>query len=333
MLNVTLGTWLLSLSELLSGYLIKYLQWIQSLGFQSLQGVHLSAGSLCLLILAVVIFLLPKRLFLWPLSLFCLLPVLFPLAPRLSDGEAFINVLDVGQGSAILIRTREETILYDAGPKWYGGGDAAKSVIIPYFKSQKITRLDKLIISHQDIDHRGGAESLKKEITVLKTIDNKKKSLHSCFEYPAWQSGGVSFHFLRNNRHFLSENNRSCLLMISVANNRFFLTGDIEKSVEKRLVQNVPELSANYLMAPHHGSNSSSLRAFIKAVNPKAVMFSTGYLNRFNFPKEEVLKRYQGMTLLNTAKCGMISFKLSSVYQTPKCYVLNESHFGHYLPL
>lgn len=322
----SLGSSLLLVADKLIFSLFSYLKWIIDFNLFSLNDIHLTSTNLIISILAVILFLIPRQLFLWPLSFVFILPVLFPKPFSVKDKQAFVNVFDVGQGSAILIRTQNHTVLYDAGPKWYGGGDAARSVILPYLTINQIKKIDKLIISHQDIDHRGGEETLKNDIQVIETINNEKRGKETCFNYPAWSYDGVNFSFFKDNRWFNSQNNRSCLLMVSVGKNRFFLTGDIEKSVEDLLIKkHKGALQANYLMAPHHGSNSSSTKAFIDQVSPKVVMFSTGFLNRFKFPRKEVLARYEGISSLNTAESGMISFTISKQYEKPNSYSRHTS--------
>ena len=131
----------------------------------------------------------------------------------------------------------------------------------------------------------------------------------------------------------MSKNNRSCVLRIQAGSQSILLTGDIEKAVEQSLINRGIQLSADILVAPHHGSCTSSSQLFIQAVRPRYVVFSTGFLNRFHFPCAAVVSRYQqlGARLFNTADCGTVTFRLSG-YRVARvsCYRRLHRHFwGH----
>lgn len=317
------GYFLLVFVDKLVDYLFIYLNFIVENGsFFLIKDIYLSFFNLLLVVLVLLLLVLPRALKAYHFSFFLFLPLIFPRMDVIKGDEMKVNVFDVGQGTSVLMRSKDKVYLYDTGPRWFGGNDAAREVILPFLKKYHIQKIDKVIISHQDLDHRGGLDSLKKEIAIGVVINNKKGDKLSCFNQDDWYDNEFLFSFLKANQSFKKENDKSCVLRISNGENAFLLSGDIEKKAEKSLIAKKHHLlKANYLLVPHHGSNSSSTQAFINAVSPKYVLFTTGFINQFGFPKNEVIARYKGRELFNTANCGMISFTLSrEIEKSPSCF-------------
>lgn len=269
------------------------------------------APSLPVLVLAMLgmaCLLLPRGFPLRHLGWLGLLPMLLLPAARPNSGDMRVTVLDVGQGEAVVIETARHTLVYDTGPKYSSESDAASAVILPYLQGQGISRVDGLVVSHDDLDHSGGMASLLKGIKVdwvLSSLskDKFKSELQAiqhrnCQAGVAWRWDGVSFKLLYpENAGAIStavkSNNRSCVLQVRSAAGSVLLPGDIERSAEMDLLQQYPrELATDVLLAPHHGSKTSSTSPFVAAVRPKVVVFTVGYRNRFKHPRPDVVARY-----------------------------------------
>ena len=291
---------------------IDYMQW-------ALAEVSIIAAGLALL--AVIVLLAPINKILKLLSLFLLLPLLFPIKePPLLNGEYKVLMLDVGQGLSIVIHTKQHNLVFDTGAKYSQQSDLASQVILPYLKGSGISTVDKLVISHTDNDHAGGINSLLASVKIgevltsdpadLQSMLLSSRSIKGCVAGLSWQWDGVNFKFLHPSQYKIFKgNNASCVLRVSSENGSILLTGDIEKAVENSLLRyHRNKLKADVLIAPHHGSSSSSTGAFIKAVSPHIVLYPVGYLNRYGFPKEDVAKRYQSMkvTSFDSASGGAI---------------------------
>ncbi len=262
----------------------------------------------------------------WPLkalSLVLLSPlVLAPASDQVQDGELRVTILDVGQGLATILESAEYVIVYDVGPKFGTSFNAGKSVVVPYLRERGIDEIDMLIVSHADKDHAGGVQSVLEEMDVKRVITSKPfeidyGQISPCLSGVRWEWDGVHFEFLHppEKTHQLSRNNRSCVLSARHLAGSVLITGDIERSIERFLVENQAELlDTDVLVVPHHGSNSSSTTAFIRATSPQYAIFSTGYRNSYGFPDEKVVARYEdfGSALMDTASQGMITFVFSS---------------------
>ena len=114
--------------------------------------------ALALACLGAFWLLLPRTVPGKPLALLLFLPLLVPMRDRPGDGEVDIDVLDVGQGLSVLVRTREHALLYDAGPGSARGPDAGDTVVVPALRALGVRQLDTLLISHGDADHAGGMQ-------------------------------------------------------------------------------------------------------------------------------------------------------------------------------
>lgn len=308
------------------GYFLRFLHGMaQYLPYQWWHGSQVL--GIGLMMGGVGLILLPRG---WQLRgiacLWLLLAFVASLPPKTNAALA-VTILDVGQGLAVVVQTRYHTLLYDTGPAYYGGGDAASSAIVPFLKRQGLFNLDAVVVSHQDADHSGGVPSILKQLTVNALISSTSQSpfvkklyqhsdvqglyLSQCQAGQQWRWDGVDFKFLNPLAGETDKkgNNLSCVLWVRVAGQGILLTGDIEEKIEYRLLQSDAEdLLAQVLIAPHHGSVTSSSASFINAIKPKIVVFSTGYLNRYHFPSKNVQKRYQseGVLAYNTAYDGAV---------------------------
>lgn len=286
---------------------------------------------LCSLAGVVILFAPPG----WPLrwlGIFWILPLFFPETHKPLTGDFRMTLLDVGQGLSVVIETAKHTLVYDAGPKSAYGFDAGSQILIPYLRERGLKHIDRLIVSHGDNDHRGGSEALLRDFpvnSVLSSVPNlfSQTQAHACFYGQKWTWDGVDFAVLSPLRISDSKgNNRSCVVKIATREHSLLLTGDIEKSQEKWLVAHHKDLlMSSVLIAPHHGSRTSSTSNFVQAVRAQAVLFSVGYYNRYGLPNKHVLERYDHSRalIMSTSINGAIrinftagrKFQIESAYQ------------------
>lgn len=309
-------------------WLLAYLAWVDSFAFINFNYSYNDLVTPLALMLAMLIsFFLPLRTLFIPVVVL-VIAALFPSYPNVEFGNYRVDVLDVGQGLAIVVQTAKHLLIYDTGAKFYRGGDMAKFALIPYLNWLGVSRIDKVVISHPDLDHRGGLPSLEERYPAFELLVDKPavyRQAKNCHAYQPWVWEGVSFQFMAIASKFRSKNNRSCVLKISNQAGRVLLTGDIEKEAEAYLVSAYgKELEAEVLIVPHHGSKTSSSWAFLKEVSPRYALISSGFDNRFHFPHQEILTRLarQEIATLNTASCGMISVEFNSQKgpPSPQCY-------------
>jgi len=231
-------------------------------------------------------------------------------------------------------------LVFDTGARWSERFDSGKAVIAPFLRQHAVKKVDALVISHSDRDHIGGVESVMASLPVAKiyasAIDDKRiTQAQLCRSGMAWQWDGVSFVFLHPSDDYqsASKNNNSCVLMIKTTAHRILLTGDIEKGAEKHLVTQLAEgVAANILVAPHHGSRTSSSDIFVNAVAPQWVLFPVGYRNRYGFPKRTVVQRYHLHHVhdYNTAEHGAIGFKFrGEVIEGPILHRQQQKRYWH----
>lgn len=245
-----------------------------------------------------------------------LLPLVLPRPALPGPGEFELTVLDVGQGLAALVHTRNHALLYDTG-SGTAAFNAGGAVIVPHLRSLGQGRLDMLILSHGDNDHAGGLVDVTRDIQIRRLISSDiaaaGAAAESCAEGQAWEWDGVRFEILHPPPAAPYRGNEaSCVLKVGEGRRSVLLPGDIEKRAEARLVPAYGErLSAAVLVAPHHGSATSSTAGFVKAVSPELVLVSAGYLNRFRLPNQAIIRRYRdaGAAVLNTAGSGAISVR------------------------
>jgi competence protein ComEC len=251
-----------------------------------------------------------------------LLPMLAARPTGPAYGEVWVTLLDVGQGLSTVIRTHNHTLVYDAGPSYSPGFDTGLTVVLPFLRSQAVERIDKLFVSHGDNDHSGGVPSLLKAYPVVDVEAGIPELLtirraRQCLRGEHWRWDGVDFSVLHPDTHTHHKgNSASCVIRIEVeGGRRVLLTGDIESESERVLLQEMRNrLPVDVLVVPHHGSTTSSSAAFVEAVSPDYALFSTGYRNRFRFPRKPVVDRYRkaGSVLLDTAAQGAITVRLRS---------------------
>ncbi len=261
------------------------------------------------------------------LGLLAVLPLFLNSPARPEQGELWLTVLDVGQGLAVVARTRQHTLLFDTGPS-YGETDSGKQIILPYLRGEGITALDRMIVSHADSDHSGGALSILTSLPTRSLLGSLEEhhpiklaiaDYQRCRAGDTWWWEGVHFAILHPEQHKTSasarnRNESSCVLKITTRHGSVLLPADIGQVSEQELLQRVRDtLSATVLVVPHHGSKFSSSLEFVRQVNPTYAIFPVGYRNPFNHPHPEVMNRYreQGVHILRSDYDGAILLRLT----------------------
>jgi competence protein ComEC len=253
------------------------------------------------------------------------LPLLLLQPAHPAPGSFTVTAFDIGQGMALLVETSGHRLLYDTGPQYAPGQDAGSRVILPYLRARGIGHLDTVVVSHSDVDHVGGALTLLDALAVDRVssslgeghrVVGAARRHTRCVAGQRWVWDGVVFEMLQPTEASyadlaLKANARSCTLRIAAQGRAVLLAGDIEAAQEAALVAAAPGgLRADVLLAPHHGSGTSSTPAFLAAVRPSIGLFQVGYRNRYRHPKKEVFERYGDLRIrrLRTDESGALTF-------------------------
>jgi len=326
---------------------MRFLEWLNALP-QAVWTQHAPpAWTIAAALLGALWVLLPRGFPARWLGLLLMLPMFFNRPEPPAQGALRLIVFDVGQGLAVAAQTRSHALLYDAGPDFSGEADSGNRILVPSLRALGIAGLDGLVLSHDDSDHTGGAASVMQAMPVgwvsssmSQTVRTDPVEAHSpfdklrangprndphqeawrCRDGERWEWDGVQFEMLHpapddGDTKKAHDNDRSCVLRIGVGKNSVLLAGDIEKDAEARLIrEHTDRLPTSLLVAPHHGSKSSSSYEFVAATLPDHVVFTAGYRNRFGHPRDEVLQRYadSGAELLRSDEDGAILVEMGA---------------------
>lgn len=301
---------------------MQVLQWLAALPWAT---VSLATPPLLIAIAGVaggLLLVVPAPWHLRGLGLPLVLPVLLWQAPLPPEGQFELLAADVGQGNAVLVRTANHALLYDTGPRYSQDSDAGHRVLLPLLQSLH-TRLDRVVLSHRDIDHAGGAAAVlgmqtQADFFSSVEVDHPLRALRPitrCEAGQRWTWDGVDFEILHPQpQDYATQakpNALSCVLRISSGAQTALLVGDIEQPQEAALVNSGTALKAQVLLVPHHGSKTSSSPAFLDAVQPQWALVQSGYRNRFGHPAAPVLQRYQErqIAVLDSPHCGAMTWR------------------------
>lgn len=273
---------------------------------------------------ALLVMPLPRHLRLAGLAL--LLPLLWPTVERPPEGRFEAVAADIGQGTAVLVRTHRHLLVYDTGPAYSPEADAGQRVLLPLLRVRGETAVHRLMLSHRDTDHVGGAASLIAS-GLVQSISSSLSPAHPllarglphepCAAGQSWTWDGVLFEVLHPEPGALRDdarpNTQSCVLKVSAQARgdapatSLLLTGDIEAAQEAALIERQrARLPSSVLLVPHHGSRTSSTAGFIDAVSPQVAVVQAGYRSRFGHPAPDVVARYreQGIAVVRSDRCG-----------------------------
>ncbi|MBU2887427.1 DNA internalization-related competence protein ComEC/Rec2 [Gilvimarinus agarilyticus] len=276
--------------------------------------LQLADGALILLALGCLLLLLPVGLRFRSLAVLLVSSALF-LPPARPPGFA-MTVLDVGQGLAVVVQSQQQALVYDTGP-WFGENlNAGADIVTPYIRSLGLSSVELLMVSHHHSDHAGGAAGLLEELPVSRLIIGEPLQYlqaadsgraERCDAEQSLQLGELDVEILSlPEQHGAQGNNASCIVLLQWRGYRVLLPGDAEAVLEPALAAKVG--AVDVVVAPHHGSRSSSSAALVGALQPDYVVFSAGFANRHGHPHEDVVARYRraGAHLHNTATDGAV---------------------------
>jgi competence protein ComEC len=257
------------------------------------------------------------------------LPMFLVQPAPLAEGELRLTVLDVGHGLAVAAQTRNHALLFDTGPTFGPQVDSGNRVAVPYLRAVGVRTLDTLIVSHDDADHYGGAASVLTAMPVTQLLSSLPDAdtlqfhiddAYRCYAGQNWVWDDVQFEILHPSRASyddpkIKDNNRGCVLRIVTRSGAVLLPADIQSPSEGELLANSRDkLRADVLVAPHHGSRTSSTPAFVRAVDPRVVIYPVGYLNRFRHPHLDVQERYlrNGSHIYRTDRDGALTVNFAN---------------------
>jgi competence protein ComEC len=242
--------------------------------------------------------------------------------PPVPVRELRVTVVDVGQGLAVVIQTAAHNLVYDTGPAWRGGGSTAAITLVPVLRHLGVRHIDRLVISHGDNDHIGGAGTVERAVTVA---DRLGAGGRACARGERWNWDGVRFSVLHPPDQTWTGNDGSCVILVETDTGSLLLTGDLEALGESRLVSSGPleqndssrdpiadpiaDLGVDVVVAPHHGSATSSTAMLVTATTPRLLVVAAGRGNRWRLPRIEVMQRWRhaGVSVLVTGRVGAVT--------------------------
>ncbi|HET7728416.1 MAG TPA: DNA internalization-related competence protein ComEC/Rec2 [Usitatibacter sp.] len=319
---------LLDVAHALMEWLMEPLEWLASWP-AAMQETHAPPGWTVVLAVAGAAWLLaPRGVPMRVCGIAWMAPLFLVVPPRPAPGEAWLDVLDVGQGLAVVVRTASHALVYDTGASWSPDSDSGGRIVVPFLRGEGIGALDGLVVSHADDDHAGGAASIaaRRPPAWMMSPLRAEHPLHplfarsrACAAGIAWRWDGVDFAVLHPPadvdrwRPPAKENDRSCVLRVATRGGAALLTADIEARAEHWLrARATAALRADVLLVPHHGSRTSSTAAFLDAVSPGAALLAVGHRNRFRHPHDAVLARYaeRSIAMHRTDRDGALRARL-----------------------
>lgn len=328
--SVLIGTLAAAIDPALGAVLFKFptalldagwplLEWLARQPWAVWYAPQPSLPVLVALVAGVALLVLPA---IWPLrlagTLLCL-PMMFHRPPTPAPGTFELTVLDVGQGLAAVVRTRSHVLVYDTGPAFQSGRSAAELAVLPFLRHHGVRGIDLMMVSHGDQDHSGGLSEILAALPVRAvsagpSVDRAPPDKMACERGQQWRWDGVIFTVMHPGSNSgaqaraRSSNDSSCVLHIRGDDGTALLTGDIEADAERELLDH-GLMPVTIVVAAHHGSDTSSSSLFVAAVRPDVTIFSTGYRNRWNFPRPAVLERWSavGARTYDTSAGGAIS--------------------------
>jgi competence protein ComEC len=313
------GEWVFALPVHLLQWTWPLLQWLAQSPLALWHFPHAPLPAFVALVAGVLLLVAPG---IWPTRLAGLLlclPVALHRVPGPGVGNFELAVLDVGQGLAAVVRTESHVLVYDAGPAFPTGRDTGELAVLPYLRYYGVRRVDALVISHGDLDHRGGANSVLTAMPVALVLAGPSvgplaRARSPCRRGQSWAWDGVRFEVLHPGRPArASDNDSSCVLRVHSGAGSVLLAGDVEAAAESAIVDGGLSRTTA-VVVPHHGSLTSSTAPLVDASRPELALISAGYRNRWGLPRQDVVERWRatGARVLTTAQSGAIEITLSA---------------------
>ena len=315
-----IGGPLLDLADLLLRILWPIMQWLSALPSAQVYFASASPWAFALAVTGIGWCLMPRGVPARPMGLLLCVPLLVPAQPRPAAGEFEAWLFDVGQGLSILVRTREHALLYDTGPRYPSGYDIGDAVVIPSLRALGMASLDRMILSHGDNDHAGGAAAVHLAFphATISSGEPERLALPAarCREGESWAWDGVTMRVVAAAQGDApSSNDRSCVVLIEGISGSLLLTGDATSEVESSITKAIGRATEPLvLVVGHHGSRTATSAAFLDALSPQLALVSAGYRNHFGHPHGEVVERFarRSIPLFNTADAGYLHLTLSA---------------------
>ena len=294
-----------------TGILLRWVEWLNAFSFSDSALAARSSSEALLLLAAVGSMTLARPL---PGRALAVLCVALALAGRLlASPQPSVHLLDVGQGLSLVMQSADNTIIFDTGPGW-DEGSAATYTLIPFLRREGITRADLLILSHWDSDHAGGTRDLLGYLDVDTILapgpdPERRITITPCRAGQRFRYGDIHLRVLHP-RHTegWSDNDASCVLMLELGRLRVSLPGDIELAAEAALLGRGDMHEVDVVVAPHHGSSTSSSTGLIRTLKPRLVLYATGFANRWGFPSPAVVDRWN-----QVAECSLATGDVGAV--------------------
>lgn len=326
--------WLIS--QILLG-LYWFLQELALLDFAVWTHPQPDGWTVILALLGMLLLFAPRGIPARGLSIVFCLPLLFGQTQKITAREFTLTLLDVGQGLSAVLQTENHLLVFDTGAKSSADFDMGKAVLLPFLQHEGASKIDRLVISHGDNDHIGGAQSLLAEIKTESLYSGAPDKFPAkapvlCAAGQQWQWDEVNFTMLSPSQSkFASDNDNSCVLKVESENGSVLLTGDIEAEAEQALVKMGANLKTDVLIAAHHGSKTSSTVEFLEQARPKLILIPAGYKNRYRFPHPSVIKRYQNQQInwLMTGTAGAIKVKFTPTGLGIFSYRQSQAKYWH----
>jgi len=297
-----------------------------------------------LAVVGTVWLLLPRGFPLRMLGGLLWLPLMFPLRASIAPDAFQADIIDVGQGTAILIRTANHTLLYDTGAAFVDS-DAGERIVAPYLRASGVDALSGVIVSHDDSDHSGGLLSVLRDLPTgwllhglpaASPLLKAAPSPRHCHRGQHWQWDGVIFEILNPPETAYAEPSRrdndfSCVLKVSRGGQSLLITGDAERRGELELMESGADLAATVLVVGHHGSRTSSLDDFVKQSHPRYGVFTVGFRNRYGHPHPQVVARFrqQNVRILRSDTGGLITLTFGEAGVVASEYRPSHRHYWH----
>lgn len=328
---------ILELAHALAGVMMAGLAWLSAQPLALWRSPALPPVLIACAVLAVGWLLLPRGTPGRPIAGLMLLPVLLWTPARPEPGAFRAVVLDVGQGLAVHVQTARHDLIFDTGPPYGPEADAGGRVLLPYLTAVGVRHLDKLVISHGDSDHIGGAGTLMAGVpvgTLVKTplethahLAAMAGDVSRCRAGSAWVWDEVRFEWLHPGEHpaYRRTNDHGCVLRIVGAGGAMLLTADIEAIAERSLLARAPAmLAAEVVVAPHHGSRTSSTPAFVAATGAAHVIHPVGMLNQYRHPHPAVWARWDAAGARNWRTDGQGAITVDMGLDGPQLFAQRE---------
>jgi len=318
----SLGNILFQINDILLSIVLSCFSFLEKL-FSPLQGFSLTPLALLGLSCAIIILFLPRGVLPKSWGLICCLPLVIA---NKSSQQIQLNIIDVGQGQAIFLQHPEQTWLIDTGGSYDEKAfSIGQNVVIPYLRQKGIKQLDHVVLSHLDQDHSGAFPSIAQAFPIKQVISNElwtqqvKEPFTYCHQGQKWQYPQLDIEVLWPKEKDLNlvssnQNQYSCVVYIHLKQingyQNYLIMGDAGWEAEYQLIKEYPDLKVDVLVLGHHGSKHSSAYDFLATLNPKLVIASAGFNNRYGHPSKEVLARIQELNIpfKSTVEQGTLSF-------------------------